>query len=311
MTRLLVTATMIAGINLSIATTYLHLFKPASPKPPWETSSVLQTMPHHRHVGIVILGTSHARSLSGCSASAEAIENCLETTILNLAKNAAGPMPLRLYTEEFYARGNSADTLIYFADPWAFYNPKWNEEHGFLMDEPLEPRFFAHCITAGRSKRQLFQNARRGFYNRAFEQHLNESNDCLGHMPNVNPAFIEHRIDHLFDGPPSEKALSRYAEELTKLFSSVRAHNTRIIIATPPTLLGELPGMDAFVHTMESVANNFEAHYFNFTDIMQDPEFFIDHDHLNAHGVAHFAENHLRPALAHTPGTTPRTSPNT
>ena len=297
MRRIFVTLVMLAGLNTFGAIAYLHFAGSQSPSPPWKTSSVLEVMPHDEHVGIAILGTSHARSLSGCETSAEAIENSLDTTVLNLAKNAAGPMPLRLYTEEFLARGNSTDTLLYFADPWAFYSAKWNEEHGFLCDEPLDPRFFARCIIAGRSPRQLFRNAQQGFLNQSFDQHLVESNDCLAHLDNVDVRYAQGRIDHLFNTQPSEAALQKYTAELGDIISLAQSNGADVVIATPPTLLGELPGMDAFDKAMQAIAAKHQARYYNFADIMQDPVFYIDHDHLNARGVAYFAENHLRPAL--------------
>jgi hypothetical protein len=299
MWRILVTSVMLTGFNAFGAIVYLHFTGVQTPTPPWETSSVLNVMPHNKHVGVAILGTSHARSLSGCEASADAIEHSLDTTVLNLAKNAAGPMPLRLYAEEFVARGNSTDTLIYLADPWAFYSAKWNEEHGFLCDEPLAPRFFARCILAGRSPRQLFRNARLGFTNPTFDQYLIESNDCFTHLNNFSNDFAQSRINHLFNTQPSEAALQKYTAELGEIMSLAKSNGADVIIATPPTLLGEFPGMEAFDEAMQAVAAQHQARYYNFAEIMQDPAFYIDHDHLNAHGVAYFAENHLRPALDH------------
>ncbi len=285
------------ALNAIAAMTYLNLMQPSQPIPPWKTSSTLRTMPHAEHVDIILLGTSHARNLSGCPASAKAVEESLGTSVLNLAKNGAGPSPLRLYLEEFYARDNSADRLIYFADPWAFYAPKWNEEHGFLMDEPLEPRFFARCVLAGKSPKQLFRYVRYGFIRTAYSEQLTYSNDCFKQLKTINPSIVADRIDNLYNGTLSDESLEHYTREFSRLAANALAHGTQLLIVTPPTLLGQLPGMDPFVEAMNALAIECGAHYFNFADIMQEPRFFVDHDHLNAQGVAHFAENYLQPAL--------------
>ncbi len=284
-------------LNMIGAGFYIEFMQNKNPIPPWETSSVLQTMPHNQHVDVVILGTSHARSLSGCPASAAAIESALESTVLNLAKNAAGPVPLRLYIKEFFARGNTANLLIYFADPWAFYSPKWNEEHGFLMDEPFEPRFFIQCAIARKSPRQLLQYARRGFQKHTYTEQLQFAKNCHRHLDAVIPEIAAHRASHLYGRQPSDSVLTHYSGELSKLLERARDQNARVIIATPPTLLGTLPGMDAFVASMHSIAEKHDAHYFNFADVMQNTAYFMDHDHLNANGTDHFASNHLRTAI--------------
>jgi hypothetical protein len=179
MTRLALTAALIAALERGRRVELrLRVASRSEPMAPWETSSVLQTMPRGQHAGAAILGTSHARTLSWCPDSARALEAALGCDVINLAKNAAGPMPMRLYLEEFLARGNSADTLIYVADPWTFYAAQWNEEHGFLMSEPFDLQFFVRCLKAGRSPRQLFRNLRGGFFAQSFQDELDEQAKC-------------------------------------------------------------------------------------------------------------------------------------
>jgi lysophospholipase L1-like esterase len=71
----------------------------------------------------------------------------------------------------------------------------------------------------------------------------------------------------------------------------------RIRIVTPPTLLGELPGMAAFIESAQQIATKHGADFVDASGEMQDLRYFQDHDHLNAAGVAEFARRFLEPAV--------------
>ena len=104
----------------------------------WETESNLLVTGKNEHYDMAILGTSRGRVFSRDS-NHLTVENILDKKVINLSKGGGGGlMPALVHLDHFYARGNMADHIIYFVDPWIFFCPINNENNNFfLRDEHL------------------------------------------------------------------------------------------------------------------------------------------------------------------------------
>ena len=90
---------------------------------PWETDSILLTMPKGDAVDLVILGSSHAYLMSRFEKNFELLESGLKMRTLNMALPTGGGIrPARYYLEHFVESGGTAPRLLYVLVPFVFFS---------------------------------------------------------------------------------------------------------------------------------------------------------------------------------------------
>ena len=267
---------------------------------PWETDSLLLTMPRETLVDTVVLGTSHAYYLSRSHYNHALTEAALGETV-NLALPAGGGVrPASYYLAEFYARGNEAKRLVYLIEPFVFFSSGPNDAHKFVYFEPFNVRFAARLAADGYPARRLFTYLRSKFTWHWWAQTaapLGREARRLG-ADDVDAMRIAQRIESLYTEGLSPAAFARYRPYLGRILALANAHGTTVYLASPPTLLGHEPGQAQLVHALEQLAGEYAFTYRDFTDAMPAPRWYYNLDHLNSVGMAHFLERFLAPYLA-------------
>src|SRR3989344_9671434 len=87
------------------------------------TESSLLVIPEDGHFDMLFMGTSHSRVFSR-SGNHERVENIMGRRLLNISKGGGhgGIVPEKLFLEMFFDRGNQAEEIVYFIDPWTFFS---------------------------------------------------------------------------------------------------------------------------------------------------------------------------------------------
>lgn len=270
-----------------------------------ETESDLMIIPAAKRFDLVILGTSHGRIFARDN-NHDQVQTLLERKVLNLSKGSgAGIMPMRLFLSCFFEKKNKANAIVYFLDPWVFYSASWNENNICGIEEPLRLDFLMKMARFGFSRDAISSYVVYKF------QHQIVNSKIAGRPPKdgnfsglerVNPVSVGKSLQILYpDGLDSTRCL-KYRRELEELVSMAEAHGSKVLFATPATLLGNIPGLPEMKAFLADLKTRHPIEYQDFTYSIQDPKFFYDHDHLNTPGIRLFTSQFLKPYLdAHAP----------
>lgn len=298
--RFLVKAACLAGVNAALGLALLRLHECTVQYAPWDTDSVLFVMPENEDFDLVILGSSHAYLLSRFRAHHEILERELGMRVLNLAMPTGGGLtPARFFLEYFFDRGNRAKAVVYFLEPFVFFNPGTNEAHKFVYFEPLRLRFLAKLLLNRFDSRQIITYIRSKFSYTWFAQRpapLDADYVSL-EGKQIDPGVIEQRIESLYMGPLHESHFQRFAPELERILECCRNEASSVLLITPPTLLGHEPGHERTRQYLDTLHARFDFAYYDFTNALWDRRYFRNYDHLNTPGVERFVSDLLRPIL--------------
>lgn len=297
MIRLLARVFLIGAANLVAGLTYVELLEYPREFAPWETFSALNRAPHDRDVPYVFLGSSHAARFSGCSQEVQLVRTALGGETVHLAKTASGVFQHRLFLQEFYDRGNRAETVVYFVDPFVFYSEAWNEQVPFIEFEPLDFTFGWSMIAGGVGTERMHTYCRSKFSLAWFELRPVFRRCTDRNIGRIDADMVKKRLAGLYWEGTSPDLLARYLHELDRIIELARAQNSELVLMSPPTLLGPEPDGEMFRSAIWEREERYGLRYHDFRDAIRDPAMFRDHDHLNTEGVALFMEAYVGPAL--------------
>ena len=299
MIQLVLRIGVLTALNMTVAGLWLTVASKPTAAERWETDANLDVMPHDSRVEILFAGSSHGWALTACPDNAQVVADILGDSTLNLSKRGCGPLPALCYLEEFYARGNSADTLVYIVDPWALAYRRWNEDAPFLRDEPFEFQFWLRCAKNNVSMNQLAAALRAKF---AYENapDIERATRCIRVLDAVHPDVVDRRRAYLYPSAFRETQFARHADTLKQIAKMTTGSGGRVLFLIPPTLLGHTAGMAELHGFLTHVAADPRISWLDTTESLHDPHLFQDHDHLNAAGVEQFLSRFLYPAISGT-----------
>ncbi|MBN2309971.1 MAG: hypothetical protein JXR94_13435 [Candidatus Hydrogenedentes bacterium] len=309
MRRFLIKLALFCALNAAAAAAFMLILDGRRDAPPCGTNSMLFRIPRDSHREIVVLGSSHGLILSFYEESQAALRDGLGCEPLNLSKIAAGVVPEKCYLSYYFARGNSADTLVYIIDPWLFHSRIWNEDNVFLMDEPFRPGFLAVAIENRVSLRRIAAHIPARFSPKWVVKGPHHEIRWPRFSGVVDPDSVRNRLAVLYPDGTSDALFKRYAAVLEELIADANARGTRVVLVCPPTLLGPLPGHDEMAALLRSYEGRHDATFVDLSTAITDPALYRDHDHLNARGVGVLARDYLRPVLAGTAAPRPARKP--
>ena len=296
MKRFLFNSIIFIAINLGIAGGYLYLNQNWYEYNNWNTYSSLLPMRDNQKYDLLILGSSHARVFSSFG-NHERVENILGVKMLNLSKTASGLLPQKALLEYFYERGNSTSKILYILDPQIFYSAKWNEDNYFLEDEPLYLGFLWCALREGISYEVLtnYVRSKFSFYwlsSRAPVVELYEDTA----LSRIDKEAVRKRKEFLYSDGLKKEIFEHYARMMKELVLSAQKHNTKIVFIYPPTLLGDLSGSKEVADLVESFKDS-GVHFYDFSNVLKEHNYYQDHDHLNTSGVELFVGKYLASRL--------------
>ncbi len=300
MVKLLTKCALFFAINAMLATLVLYAHSATLTDKPWETDSVLLTMPQGEHPNLVFLGTSHTYLFSRFKEHHEMVEATLNRSMFNMAlPQGGGITPARFYLETFWESGNTTDQVIYFLDPFVLYSAGANDNHKFVYFEPLRLSFLAKLVRNGYSYRRIITYVRSKFGAPWLFQKPEPLYHHIAPVPErfVTEARKNHRLDTLYpDGLPAD-VFATYTAEFERIVDLCEVHDTPLMVVIPPTLLGHEPGHASMMTWLESLKEERGIALFDWVDVMPDRTKFYNLDHMNLGGIETFMKEWLRPAL--------------
>ena len=108
---------------------------------------------------------------------------------------------------------------------------------------------------------------------------------------------IRKRHEGLYFEGLSERYFAKYTRVLEAILAMAQDNGCRMIIALPPTLLGEQPGTQRLLDELEKLRATYDFEVHDFTNAIRELRFYGDYDHLNSEGVEVFVTQFLRPVL--------------
>ncbi len=291
---------VLLALNVALAVGALKVHESRLAYDPWETDSILLCMPEDTNFGAAILGTSHVYLLSRFERNHALTTQILGTNVMNMALySGGGVVPNRFYLEYFFRQGNTADTVVYFLDPFVLWTPGANRDHKFIYSEPLRFGFLRVMVENGYPIRRVLAYAQSKLNHDWLRQKPELLVEHLHALTaeDIDPEKIDLRIASLYPEETDEGAFEEYCEEFLAVARLCREHGASFDVIVPPTLLGPEPGAAKMLEFLERNRAAFgEVH--DLVDAMPQPEFYYNLDHLNTAGVEHFIARFVRPILA-------------
>ena len=268
----------------------------------WQTDSLLLSTPRNTDYDLVILGTSHARLLTRFKYNYEFLTRELDMRILNLAIPFGGGVLLeKMYFRNFFDRGNTAKTVLYFLDPYVFFSSLPNKYHKFVYYEPIRFSFLARMICHGMPFERVFTYIRSKFSWRWLTQKpiliAYDGIQMADYGISMDPERMRARAESLYPEGLDETSYASYAPMLDEVIAMGRERGCRVIIVFPPTLLGPEKGASRVKQLLDACRERHAFEFHDLTDAVPEPDLYSDYDHLNSKGVELFITQHIKPIL--------------
>ena len=289
-----------AGINaLVFLAWYGWLYFKESPCPIDESVSCVHMMSGRQHYDVLVLGTSHGKSLS-VNGNQQRVERILGRTMINLSKTGgAGPLWAKIYLSLFYQYRNAADTIVYFIDPWVFAASDWNEDLCAVLmhEEPFRFRLLAKALVNRVSTKCLVPYVRAYLLGDWDFDRCDTRGADDHYLTGVDEFAVNERIGVLYPGDGPREIKDAYWEDLSRVVQIGNRHGARTILILPPTLLGDMELMDELKRKLAVFTRENDIQWYDYARAITDPALYTDHDHLNSRGIEVFAEHYVKPIL--------------
>jgi hypothetical protein len=263
------------------------------------TESNVLFIPEKTEHDVLILGSSHARSFAR-TGNHQRMENILDKKVANLSKGhgAGGIKNQLIYFDYFLGQGNTAGTLLYFVDPFVFYNDKMDNHNFIFNNEPFRFNFTKILLKHG-TRAETFVNYLK-FKMKPYDYWWNYKPDTIMQeirfLTAIDSNNFEKRIAVMYANGMKQEIKKEKTEYLMKLIDLAEANKMKIIFVVPPTLLGKLPDHENMLQTLREIAKDIPVYDYS-TSVTQ-PEYYYDLDHLNTTGCNYFTENYLKKILS-------------
>lgn len=256
----------------------------------------------------IVLGASHAMPLDFQDFGAR-IEAETGRSMLNLAAPGTGPLYHRFVAERYFAHHAAAGVLV-VVDSFGFYSDQWNEQRfgdrDLLSRTPFDAttlRLLLRYVAAGVDPKAVLDYAT-GFSkinnHDRFEPDKWEAETRFTRSARPSDLADSERIDYLYPEPPEAAGIRRYMDHLIALARTARRQNAKVVVVKPPLparFRTRLPNEDAFDNALREALNGEQIAFYDYSDVLPEPRYYFDPDHLNEEGTAWFLENHLRALL--------------
>jgi len=264
----------------------------------WTTEANLLHMDEDKHYDLLILGTSHARSLSR-SRNHQRIENILGKKILNLSQGLGkgGLLNQYAFLKYFYHSDNSANTIIYFLDPFVFYNRYFDSKDKLFSYEPVRFSFLAIIATMDFDPGVLYTYLYSKFTKDWLRHRPYSGKSIHWEIQTVNAVSVFKRYNVVYPDNIDTVTFKKKKKLIKDIVGYIKKkQNTRVIFVVLPSLI-KWPGHEAMLNILEKIEKEEGIPYYDFSTVMMEKEYYKDHDHLNTKGVEHFTKEFLKPLL--------------
>lgn len=292
------------AIYLGLFATAEHIVRRTGDRNPF-FRIVIQSNPQQDWI---ILGASHALPLDFAGIEQE-IEAETGTSILNLAAVGTGPFVHRLIAERYF-QDHDAGSVLIVADRFGFTAADWNEER--IGDSDLLPRIpwdpktlglFWRALGDGLPVATLIDYAT-GFSKINNRDRLEpdewEGVDRFERRARPSALADRQRIEYLYPASISEQTVARYLDQLKQTVQLAQAHGARVVVVRPP-VPGRFrklePEESAFNDRLDAMLQAQRVTLHDFGDLLPEPKFYFDTDHLNRSGVEAWLQSGLAEIL--------------
>ena len=251
------------------------------------SGSAVIDAPTDEHVDVLILGPSHARSMSW-DGNHEILEAAIGGEVVTLAAEGGGPFVEDIFLDYFYAQGNTADTVVYFAHPFTFFSDKFNENRKFVADEPLDLDFARTMLAHGVASADIALYLQ----SKTAQSWLIPPRFGTAHVEvdEIDPTEYAAGLRRLYPDGTDAAVFDRYAAIFAQTIERALEHGSRVVIVIPPTLYDSVPGSDIAFPVFEEFAGQDGVEFVDLSGTITDPSLFGDLSHLNRSGVVEFLD---------------------
>jgi hypothetical protein len=258
----------------------------------------------------VILGTSHAMPLDFADFNAH-MQRETGARIVNLAAPGTGPLYNRFVLAQLLA-AHHADNLLFVVDSFAFAARAWNEDRfadskllartplraatigsfaAFSLHDGVDPRAWLDYVT-GFSK---INNPDR------FARDVWIGETQFERVYRSSASAERQRIAYLYPGgAPSAAVTARYLDTLRRIVVMARAAGVHVVAIKPPLpprFRSLLPGEAAFDARLQELLAREGITLHDLSATLDQPNLYLDTDHLNRAGVTALFDRHLKAIL--------------
>lgn len=250
---------------------------------PWETESVLSTIGEKTSYDLLLMGSSHGRLFSR-NRNHLLVEEAFGKKAATIAGGSSCVIPAKVFLDIFYAKQNTANTILYFIDPWCFYSDKYN--NGYVFEhEPFDVQLLIAMI-----KYRVDPKITKDYLSRTLRQgqkpYVDKSvQPRTEQLESIDASVIQRRLLDLYENDTTRESNPEYRQALLDSVENAKKHDTAIIFIIPPTLYRD-PHHDDLVTLLKKN----DLTYIDMSQTVTNPAYFYDHDHLNIEGVKMFLE---------------------
>lgn len=265
----------------------------------WETEANLPVIGKREYYDVVMLGTSHARIFSRYQ-NHERVEKALDRKFINLSQGGerGGVRNQQVYLDYFLRRRNTAETLVYFVDPFVFYRSSLDNNEKIYINEPYRKDFASLLKQVETDTKKIdFYNTKdsRGIQPIEYPEFDKTYQETQSGTPSLDA--INERIQFLYTDDYNKVKFDETLRVLMGTITKAKNEGMRVIVIVPTTQLPEQLGDKYVLEALKEESNKGDFEYYNYSHIISDTAMYYDTDHLNTEGIVFFTKQYLKPIL--------------
>lgn len=250
---------------------------------PWETESVLSTIGENTSYDFLLMGSSHGRLFSR-NRNHILVEEAFGKKGATIAGGSSCVIPAEIFLDLFYSKKNSAETILYFIDPWCFYSDKYNSGYVFeheQFDLELLIAMIQYRVDPKIIKDYLSRTLRQG-QKPYVDKNVQPQTEQL---EAIDTNVVQMRLLDLYENEIGRKSNPEYRQAFLNSIENAKKHDSEMIFIIPPTLY-----TDPHHDDLKAFLDQHALTYLDMSKSVSNPKFYYDHDHLNVEGVKLFLE---------------------
>ena len=271
-----------------------------SPAPNHIIEANIPHVPQNQTFGVTLLGTSHGRIFSR-NTNHQTVSAILDRTMINLSQGGdrAGLMNQQTYLRYFYARGNTAPVVVYFLDPYVFFNAGMDRNLKLYDGEPFDLGFYEVLLQHPPTNEEIlarYGNRRLLAPTLTPSQSYISQNTKLVRTP-IDESVMQKRIDSLYTTDYDEAEFEASIQTFLATVELIKSNKGQLIVMVPTTLFSAQKRDAHVIDAMEQLSVQRGFQFYNYAHAITDAKLYSDTDHLNEQGIQTFTSTYILPAL--------------
>jgi len=256
---------------------------------------------------LVIAGSSHAGAFSIHNRS-EIVKKITGRRLTTINPQGGDIKNIYQLTKLAINNNTKFESFVYMVDPFMLSNNHFGALYDLFNDAPFSLKFLKHLIGEGvhhlTIKNYILASLHLNHLLSKFKPTSKKNISNQNHTEPVKRNIREHytkerrlRFLHPRGNHLDKNIIDEQQYYFKKTIQLLLKNKIKVFIVIPPTLLGTDINYSNTIGFLTALKEELNIPFYDYSKVMQDQKYFVDHDHLSQEGVSSFTQKYIKPIL--------------